>query len=70
MADCNSPQKHVWRARIIVLTCVAYGTRAIKTSSGKARISTGVTAEVNLMTQASPTISLSRTRSCAFRTTV
>jgi len=31
----NSPQKHVWRAKIILLTCKGYGTQAIMTGTGK-----------------------------------
>jgi hypothetical protein len=33
--DRNSPQKHVWRARIIVLTADGAGTTAITRAVGK-----------------------------------
>ena len=37
MRDRNSPQKHVWRARIIVLTADGNGTTAITRAVGKAQ---------------------------------
>jgi hypothetical protein len=35
--DRNSPQKHVWRARIIVLTADGAGTTAITRAVGKGK---------------------------------
>src|SRR5207302_5984250 len=35
--DRNSPQKHVWRARIIVLTADGAGTTAIMRAVGKGK---------------------------------
>jgi transposase len=35
--DRNSPQKHVWRARIIVLTAEGKGTTAIRRAVGKGK---------------------------------
>src|SRR5216684_2827784 len=35
VADRNSPQKHVWRARIILLTTAGLGTVEIAGSAGK-----------------------------------
>ena len=35
--DRNSPQKHVWRARIIVLTAEGAGTTAIARAVGKGK---------------------------------
>jgi transposase len=37
VADRNSPQKHVWRARIVLLAAEGVGTRAIMRQSGKGR---------------------------------
>ena len=37
VADRNSPQKHVWRARIVLLAAEGLGTRAIIRQSGKSR---------------------------------
>lgn len=37
VADRNSPQKHVWRARIVLLAAEGLGTRAIMRQSGKSR---------------------------------
>src|SRR5215471_4779015 len=34
VADRNSPQKHVWRARIILATAVGYGTAEIMRRAG------------------------------------
>ena len=34
MADRNSPQKHVWRARIILATAEGYGTAEIMRRAG------------------------------------
>jgi hypothetical protein len=39
--DRNSPQKHVWRARIIVLTADGFGTTAITRAVGRARLWSG-----------------------------
>jgi len=36
-ADRNSPQKHVWRARIVLLAADGLGTRGIMRQSGKSR---------------------------------
>jgi hypothetical protein len=35
--DRNSPQKHVWRARIIVLTADSEGTTAVMRAVGKGK---------------------------------
>ena len=35
VADRNSPQKHVWRARIVLLTAHGYGTTEIMRRIGK-----------------------------------
>jgi hypothetical protein len=35
--DRNSPQKHVWRAQIIVLTADGMGTTAIARTVGKGK---------------------------------
>lgn len=37
IADGNTPQKHVWRARIIVLTADGLGTQAIMRQTGKSK---------------------------------
>ncbi len=37
VADRNSPQKHVWRAQIILLTASGLGTEAIKRQTGKSK---------------------------------
>ena len=37
VADRNSPQKHVWRARIILLTAAALGTVEITRRTGKSK---------------------------------
>ena len=37
VADRNSPQKHVWRARIILLTADSLGTNAIMRGSGRGK---------------------------------
>jgi transposase len=37
VADRNSPQKHVWRARIVLLTADGYGTTEIMHRTGKAK---------------------------------
>jgi transposase len=37
VADRNSPQKHVWRARIVLLTADGCGTTGIMRRTGKAR---------------------------------
>src|SRR5215510_8406030 len=37
VADRNSPQKHVWRARIVLLAADGLGTRGIMRQSGKSR---------------------------------
>ena len=34
VADRNSPQKHVWRARIILATAAGLGTNAIRRAAG------------------------------------
>ena len=36
-ADRNSPQKHVWRARIVLLTADGCGTTEIMRRTGKAK---------------------------------
>ena len=35
--DRNSPQKHVWRARIVLLTAAGLGTNAIMRETGKSK---------------------------------
>ena len=37
VADRNSPQKHVWRARIVLLTGEGLGTAEIMRRSGKSK---------------------------------
>ena len=37
VADRNTPQKHVWRARIILLTADGLGTNAIMAATGKSK---------------------------------
>ena len=37
VADRNSPQKHVWRARIVLLTADGHGTAEIMGATGKAK---------------------------------
>jgi transposase len=37
VADRKSPQKHVWRARIVLLTAEGLGTNAIMTATGKSK---------------------------------
>src|SRR5215212_1644104 len=37
VADRNSPQKHVWRARIVLLTADGCGTAEITRRTGKAK---------------------------------
>ena len=37
VADRNSPQKHVWRARIVVLTADGFGTAEIMRQIGKSK---------------------------------
>jgi hypothetical protein len=37
VADRNSPQKHVWRAKIILLTAAGRGTAEIMQGTGKAK---------------------------------
>ena len=36
-ADRNTPQKHAWRARIVLLTANGFGTGAIMTATGKSK---------------------------------
>jgi transposase len=38
VADRNSPQKHVWRARIVLLTADGVGTNAIMSQTGKSKV--------------------------------
>ena len=35
--DRNSPQKHVWRARIVLLSAAGLGTNAIMRETGKSK---------------------------------
>jgi hypothetical protein len=35
VANRNSPQKHVWRAKIVLLTANAHGTAEIMRATGK-----------------------------------
>jgi len=37
VANRNSPQKHVWRAKIVLLTAEGHGTSEIKRRTGKAK---------------------------------
>ncbi len=37
VANRNSPQKHVWRAKIVLLTAAGHGTAAIMRATGKAK---------------------------------
>src|SRR5271156_1849253 len=37
VADRNSPQKHVWRARIVLLSADGLGTGEIMTATGKSK---------------------------------
>jgi len=37
VANRNSPQKHVWRAKIVLLTAAGHGTNAIMQRTGKAK---------------------------------
>jgi hypothetical protein len=37
VADRNSPQKHVWRARIVLLTAESFGTAEIMRRTGRAK---------------------------------
>ena len=36
-ADRNTPQKHVWRARIVLFTADGFGTNAIMAATGKSK---------------------------------
>ena len=38
VADRNSPQKHVWRAQIVLLTADGVGTSAIMRRTGKSKV--------------------------------
>lgn len=38
VADHNSPQKHVWRAQIVLLTADDVGTHAIMRRTGKSKV--------------------------------
>ncbi|MGA8612237.1 MAG: IS630 family transposase, partial [Xanthobacteraceae bacterium] len=37
VANRNSPQKHVWRAKIVLLTAAGRGTAEITQATGKAK---------------------------------
>jgi hypothetical protein len=37
VADWNSPQKHVWRAKIVLLTADGHGTVEVMRRTGKAK---------------------------------
>ena len=37
LANRNSPQKHVWRAKIVLLTADGHGTAEIMAATGKAK---------------------------------
>jgi transposase len=37
VADRNTPQKHVWRARIVLLTSGGSGTNAVMAATGKSK---------------------------------
>ena len=38
VADRNSPQKHVWRARIVLMTADGVGTNTIMRQTGKSKV--------------------------------
>src|ERR1700730_11947355 len=38
VADRNSPQKHVWRARIVLMTADGIGTNKIMRRTGKSKV--------------------------------
>src|SRR5437660_12222298 len=38
VADRNSPQKHVWRARIVLMTADGIGTTTIMRRTGKSKV--------------------------------
>src|SRR6201998_2151844 len=38
VADRNSPQKHVWRARIVLMTADGIGTTTIMRQTGKSKV--------------------------------
>src|ERR1700746_3647199 len=38
VADRNSPQKHVWRARIVLMTGDGIGTNTIMRQTGKSKV--------------------------------
>src|SRR5260370_36335904 len=38
VADRNSPQKHVWRARIVLMTADSIGTNDIMRRTGKSKV--------------------------------
>src|SRR6202051_4280527 len=38
IADRNSPQKHVWRARIVLMTADGIGTTTIMRRTGKSKV--------------------------------
>jgi hypothetical protein len=37
VADRNTPQKHVWRARIMLLSAAGVGTNAVMAATGKSK---------------------------------
>lgn len=40
VADRNAMQKHVWQARIVLLSADGFGTNAIMSATGKAKAKT------------------------------
>ena len=50
VANRNSPQKHVWGAKIVLLTADAHGTAEIMLATGKAKTRNGTPLVVVLVT--------------------
>jgi hypothetical protein len=50
----NSPHKHVWRARIVLLSAEGVGTMAIQRQTGKGPLPAATTERVVEMTLAEP----------------
>jgi hypothetical protein len=47
VADRNSPQKHVWRARIVLMTADGVGTTTIMRRTGKSKVTVGARRSVS-----------------------
>ena len=54
VANRNSPQKHVWRCRIVLLTADGLGTAAIMQRTGKSRYATVIYLQADLSLIRSP----------------